>query len=241
MKELNILWLYPKEMNTYGDYGNLLTLVRRLEWRGYKANVTKHNVGDPLPEKIDLILGGGGQDSNQNKIHGDLLKIAPHLHKLADDGVPMLMVCGLYQLFGKEFILSNGKKLKGVGIFKKSFTKSGDGRIIGNVIAHSKKFGAIYGYENHNGRTHLEDMYPLAITKGKAGNNGDDHTEGAIYNNVIGTYLHGSVLPKNPKLADFLLKTALENRYNEKIEFEELQLDTDITNKARKVLATRPR
>ena len=247
MKEINILWLYPKEMNTYGDYGNLLTLVKRLEWRGFKALVIEHNIGDPMPLQVDLILGGGGQDSNQSKIHSDLLKIAPSLRKLADKGVPMLMVCGLYQLFGKELILSNDETLEGVNIFENMTTKAGGKRIIGNVVAKSDLFGELYGYENHSGRTILKNTPALSTVPIGVGNNGKDETEGAFYRNVIGTYLHGSVLPKNPRLADFLIETALNNRYNQngkknnKIKLGPLKLDKQISNKTRKILSTRPR
>ena len=243
IKEINILWLYPKEMNTYGDYGNLLALKKRLEWRGYKALVIEHNVGNPLPLQVDLILGGGGQDSNQSKIHSDLIKIAPSLRKLADKGIPMLMVCGMYQLFGKELILSNDETLKGVNIFENMTTKAGGSRIIGNVAAKSDLFGELYGYENHSGRTYLNDALALSTVSKGIGNNGKDETEGAIYRNVIGSYLHGSILPKNPLLADFLVETALNNRYGHegKIKLNPLKLDKTITSDAREILATRPR
>src|SRR5690606_19960691 len=99
-KTINILQLYPKEMNIYGDWGNTLTLVQRLKWHGYTPHVLSHHPGKPFPKDVDIITGGGGQDSGQNKIQDDLVAIGDKLHKLADDNVPMLMICGLYQLFG---------------------------------------------------------------------------------------------------------------------------------------------
>ena len=159
----------------------------------------------------------------------------------------MLMVCGLYQLFGKELILSNDETLEGVNIFENMTTKAGGKRIIGNVVAKSDLFGELYGYENHSGRTILKNTPALSTVPIGVGNNGKDETEGAFYRNVIGTYLHGSVLPKNPRLADFLIETALNNRYNQnskknnKIKLEPLKLDKQISNKTRKILSTRPR
>src|SRR5665213_2028639 len=108
---LTIVNLYPDEMSFYGDSGNVLALQRRLEWRGLGAKVHYHHIGDSLPEHVDIIVGGGGQDNGQRKIYADLLRIGPALHKFADANVPMLMVCGLYQLFGQRFVMSEGQTL----------------------------------------------------------------------------------------------------------------------------------
>lgn len=211
-KTIRLLQLYPSEMNIYGDWGNTLTLKRRLEWRDYKVELLEHHPGKPFPSNIDLVTGGGGQDSGQEKIKDDLLKIGNELHALADANTPMLMICGLYQLFGRFFKTQEGHEIPGIGLFKAE-THGGPKRLIGNIITASE-FGDIIGYENHSGLTYLDhDQASLGkVVKGE-GNNGEDGTEGATYKNVIGTYLHGSLLPKNPVLADHLILKALENKY----------------------------
>lgn len=238
MKTIRLLQLYPSEMNIYGDWGNALVLKRRLEWRGYKVELLEHHPGAKFPENVDLIIGGGGQDSGQDKIKDDLLKIGPNLHKLANDGVPMLVICGLYQLFGRFFQTKDGVKIEGIGIFKAE-TYGGPKRLIGNVVTKSKDFGEIIGYENHSGLTRLDDDQAILgmVTKGD-GNNGEDGGEGAVYKNVIGSYLHGSLLPKNPRIADFLLEKAIEKKYG-KVELS--KLDDTVVKKARSVAKTRPR
>lgn len=237
-KQINILQLYPRDMNIYGDYGNALVLIRRLEWYGYEPNLIKYNPGDDFPSDVDIIIGGGGQDSGQSKIQEDLLSIGPNLKKLADSGTPILVICGLYQLFGKFFKTSNGETIEGISILDiETFGKSE--RLIGNVISISKEFGNIYGYENHSGQTFLgKKVEPLGIIRLGAGNNLSDTSEGARYKNVIGTYLHGSLLPKNPKIADFLISTAVKRKYNESLE---VTIDDCLAEKARASAAKRPR
>ena len=237
-KDITILHLYPRDMNIYGDHGNILVLKRRLEQYGYRADVIEYNPGDTLPKQIDIIVGGGGQDSGQTKIHDDLLKISPKLKELAKQGTPMLMVCGMYQLFGKVFITAEKEEIIGIGIFDAE-THAGKERLVGNIVVDSSEFGQIIGYENHSGQTYLGATKPLATVIKGAGNNVKDGHEGARYKNVIGTYLHGSLLPKNPKIADFLIKTAAVNRYgswdnNKKI-------DDRVALKARQVALKRPR
>lgn len=237
-KSITILQLYPRDMNIYGDYGNALVLKRRLEWYGYTANLVTYDVGDIFPHDIDIIVGGGGQDSGQNKIQKDLLSIAPILRKLAENDTPMLMICGLYQLFGKFFKTATGKMIKGIGLLDvETYGKSE--RLIGNIILDSKDFGLLYGYENHSGQTFLDkSVRPLGRVRLGAGNNMRDSDEGARYHNVIGSYLHGSVLPKNPALADFLIKTAVIKKYGE---FSDEVIDDTFANHARKTAAKRPR
>lgn len=236
---ITILQLYPRDMNIYGDSGNVLTIKRRLEWQGYKPVILEHNPGDKLPESVDMIIGGGGQDSGQGAIHEDLMKISPRLKKWADEGMPMLAICGLYQLFGNSFQNISGHKATGVGIFDAE-TRAGDERLIGNIIATNPEFGDIIGYENHSGQTYLsENAEALATVIQGAGNNMTDGHEGARYKNVLGTYLHGSILPKNPKIADFLIDTAIENRYGQKSVIE--TIDDSFAHKAREVAQTRPR
>jgi len=227
-------------MNIYGDYGNVLVIKRRLEWYGYNANVITYNTGDQFPTDVDIIIGGGGQDSGQEKIHADLLEIGSKLKILADAGVPMLMVCGLYQLFGHFFKTSQNKTLDGIGILDVS-TYGKSERLIGNIVTESDEFGEIIGYENHSGQTFLgKNSSELATVRLGAGNNADDATEGARYKNVIGTYLHGSILPKNPLLADFLIKTAVKNKYPD-AEFSQDSIDDSFAELARTTAKRRPR
>ncbi|HEX7483558.1 MAG TPA: glutamine amidotransferase, partial [Candidatus Saccharimonadales bacterium] len=149
-KQITVLQLYPRDMNIYGDWGNTLVLKRRLEWHGYDANLLAYNPGDTFPKDVDLIVGGGGQDSGQDIIQNDLLKIAPILQKLADDNVPMLMICGLFQLFGKFFKTQDGHVIEGIGLLDIE-THAGPERLTGNIITESDQFGEIIGYENHSG------------------------------------------------------------------------------------------
>jgi CobQ-like glutamine amidotransferase family enzyme len=237
-KLITILQLYPHDMNIYGDHGNMLVLKRRLEWSGYDVNIIEYNQGDSFPDVVDFIFGGGVQDSRQNKIQADLVAIGPHLRKLADEGKPMLMVCGLYQLFGKFFQTISGETIEGIGLFDaETYGKSE--RLIGNIILDSSQFGEIVGYENHSGQTFLgRSVKPLGQVRLGAGNNTTDAFEGAIYKNVIGTYLHGSLLPKNPNLADFLIEQAVINKYGE---FEPQVIDDRFASMARAVAMKRPR
>lgn len=214
-KQLTIVQLYPRDMNIYGDHGNMLVLKKRAQWHGYDVNVVEYNPGDTLPSAIDIIIGGGGQDSGQDKIQADLLTIGPKLRELADSGVPMLVICGLYQLFGKFFKTQDGHIIQGIELLDIE-TVAGPERLIGNVVTQSKEFGDIVGYENHSGQTFLgSDVEPFGKIIRGAGNNGQDDFEGARYRNVIGSYLHGSLLPKNPAVADWLIQQAAAKKFGE--------------------------
>ena len=237
-KTITLLQLYPRDMNIYGDWGNTLVLKRRLEWHGYRVNLLEYNPGDEFPEQVDLIVGGGGQDSGQTKIGANLLAIAPKLHALADDDVPMLMICGLYQQFGHFFKTKDGTIIKGIGLLDVE-TVGGDERMIGNIVTTNEEFGLIVGYENHSGLTTLGDgATPLGTVIRGAGNNNRDETEGARYRNVIGTYLHGSLLPKNPAIADWLIERAITRKYGE---FTPTVIDDRFAEQARDVAQRRPR
>lgn len=215
MTKIHILHIYPNEMNTYGDRGNLLTLVKRAQWHGLEPVVHYYHAGDELPKEIDLVLGGGGQDSAQADIQQDIQRIAGALHRLVQGGVPMLMVCGTYQLFGNRFVTSDKQEIQGIGVFDVE-TVAEPQRLIGNVAVETADFGTLYGFENHSGKTYLKNgQQPLGkVTRGN-GNNGTDKTEGARTNNAIGTYLHGPLLPNNPQLADSLLRLALQYQKTE--------------------------
>lgn len=248
---IDIVSLYPKDMNIYGDSGNVLTIQRRLALYGYEPRVHAYNQGDSWPEHVDMILGGGGQDTGQKKIIDDFFKRADLLRSLAADGTPMLMICGLYQLFGEYFETVDGSRLDGIGVIG-AYTVGQEVRMIGNLTEHSADFGDIIGYENHSGQTFLrEGVQPLGtVDADGTGNNGEDHTEGARVNNVIGTYMHGSLLPKNPAIADFLIRTAAERRYGSfdpaaagQTESQRAELDriNTIASNARRVAMSRPR
>lgn len=212
MTELHILHIYPDEMNTYGDRGNLLCLKRRAEWHGLKPVIHYHHTGNALPKQIDIVLGGGGQDSAQDFIHRDIMRIGGQLRTLISDGIPMLMVCGTYQLFGKRFITNEGVEIEGIGVFDVE-TVASSKRLVGNVTIDTSEFGTLYGFENHSGRTLLgSDQAALGTVMYGNGNNGDDKTEGARTNNAIGTYMHGPLLPTNPVLADRLIRISLDNK-----------------------------
>lgn len=236
-KLIRVLHLYPREMNIYGDWGNVLTILRRAEWHGYKTELVQHHPGKPFPKDIDIIIGGGGQDSGQTVVKEDLLNIADDLRALADDNVPMLMICGLYQLFGRFFKTADGEKIPGIGIFKME-THAGPTRLIGNVVTQTP-FGELIGYENHSGLTVLDDDQPaLGLVKKGAGNNMTDKTEGAIYKCVFGSYLHGSLLPKNPGFADSLIEAAAFRKFGG---FEPAIIEDSFAIKARQYAKKRPR
>ncbi|WP_323961677.1 glutamine amidotransferase [Arthrobacter sp. JZ12] len=235
---IRILQLYPRDMNIYGDWGNVLVLKQRLAWHGYEAEVLEHNAGDAFQEDVDILIGGGGQDSGQVVIQEDLQANAARLRRLAEDGAPMLVICGLYQLFGKFFKTHDGMLIPGIGILDIE-THGGSERLIGNVVANSEEFGEIHGYENHSGQTYLgPGVRPLAtVTKGEGNNSSEDH-EGARYRNIVASYLHGSLLPKNPAIADFLIREAAIRKYGS---FEPGNLDDSLAELARKHAGARPR
>ena len=137
---IRVLQLYPRDMNIYGDWGNALVLAQRLRWHGYTPELLEYNVGDPFPADVDLIVGGGGQDSGQLVIQDDLLSRESTLKALAEDGTPMLVICGLYQLFGKFFKTRLGSVIPGIGVLDVE-THGTDERLIGNVTVSSPEFG----------------------------------------------------------------------------------------------------
>ena len=214
---IRLAHLYPNLMNLYGDRGNIITLRRRCEARGITLDVTDLGLGDPFdPAAYDLVFIGGGQDREQRRITDDLLTLKGEpIRVAADEGMPMLTVCGGYQLFGRSYQPAAGEELPGLGIFPIRTVHPGEDapRCIGNVEA-AWEGGTLVGFENHGGRTYLEaGAQPFARVTAGYGNNGDDGTEGAVIGNVYGTYLHGSLLPKNPAFADHLILLALRRRY----------------------------
>jgi lipid II isoglutaminyl synthase (glutamine-hydrolysing) len=209
---MKLVHLYPREMNIYGDTGNVLVLRRRLMWRGLPVEVVPVSIGDRLPHDADILLGGGGQDAAQGEIGADFASRGADLRAMADDGVVMLTICGSYQMLGHEFITHDGQRIAGVGVLD-VITRGQAERLIGNNHVDTPDAGRLVGYENHSGLTELgPGVRPLGRTATGRGNNGRDHTEGAVRDNVIGTYLHGPVLAKSPRFADSLLQRALRRR-----------------------------
>lgn len=211
--ELHIVHLYPNEMNTYGDRGNIMTLAWRARQHGLEPIVHHYHPGESFPEKADIVFGGGGQDSAQSVIQQDVLRIGDKLKTLADQGVPMLMICGMYQLFGHRFITHDTEEIKGIGLLDIE-TRGTKQRLIGNVAVQTDEFDILYGFENHSGQTYVLDQSQTFGTSIRGhGNNADDKTGGARKANVIGCYIHGPVLPLNPKLTDWLIATGATNAH----------------------------
>ncbi|SOD71179.1 hypothetical protein SAMN05892883_0748 [Jatrophihabitans sp. GAS493] len=238
MKALKLVHLYPREMNIYGDTGNVMVLRRRLQWRGRPVEIVPVSVGDSLPTDADIILGGGGQDAAQGDIGADFVGRGATLRAMADDGVVMLAICGTYQLLGHEFVTQEGLRIPGIGVLDVRTTGSTE-RLIGNNSVQTAFAGRLVGYENHSGLTTLgPGVQPLGQTAAGRGNNGGDRTEGAVRDNVFGTYLHGPVLAKSPQFADDLLGRAYA-RLGESSELEEL--DDSLARRAAEVAIGRPR
>lgn len=234
--DLNIGWLYPELMSTYGDRGNIIVFTKRCQWRklGVKIVPIDFKTTEKEIESCDLIFGGGAQDRQQGIVIDDLrLKKGPVLKRLFDNNIPGLFVCGSPQLLGAYYMTGDGKKLDGLNIFdmvSKHFGKS-KSRCIGNIVCEvtgidvggpsndsGRQLMTIVGFENHGGRTYLgTGVKPFAKVIEGSGNNGEDGSEGAVYKNCIATYSHGPFLPKNPHIADWLIAKALEIKYKEKV------------------------
>lgn len=212
---LRVCALYPDLMNIYADRGNLLLLRRRCEWRGIGFSLTASGLGEPLePDAADLFYVGGGQDRDQRLCAFDLAEVKREgLHAAADRGAVLLAVCGGYQLLGHSYELGE-ETLPGAGLVDLRTVRSDGPRLIGNVAIEVDLDGGgprvLAGFENHGGRTHLgPGAQPLGRVLRGHGNNGRDGFEGVRRGNVIGTYLHGPLLPKNVWLADWLIVRAL--------------------------------
>lgn len=225
VRTLRLAHLYPDVMNIYGDRGNVIALRYRCEARGIGFELTEVNTGDPFdPAEFDLVLMGGGQDREQRRIADDLVARGPALRAAIDDGLAALAVCGGFQLFGHRYVDHDGGIIPGIGVFDLETRHPGPlaDRCIGDVVLATEA-GEVVGFENHGGRTYLAPgQLAFGTVKRGFGNNAEDGQEGARYKNAFGTYLHGSLLPKNPALADELIRLALERRYGEEIELQPL-------------------
>jgi CobQ-like glutamine amidotransferase family enzyme len=221
---LHIAHLYPDQMNIYGDRGNILTLQQRARWRGFGVTVDGIQPGATVDwERYDLVFFGGGQDSGQALIARDFVeRQAAGLRSAIETDLVVLAICGGYQLLGHYFLTHSGEKLPGIGALD-VHTVGGDRRLIGNIVVDWQEPTMsgptrLVGFENHSGRTYLgSGVRPLGRVVRGFGNNGEDGTEGAVYRNVHGCYMHGSILPKNPPFADHLIEAALRRRYGPEV------------------------
>lgn len=239
--QLSLTHLYPQNLNLYGDTGNVICLKRRCEWHNIQLTIKNLQLTDKLEiGQTDIYFIGGGQDSDQIKVVDDFHKLKSEAVK-ADikDNVVFLGVCGGYQLMGHTFLMGNGNSTEGLGIIDIETKAPGTTlkqRCIGNLIAELndedyEKIKNIYktqtdnipktilGFENHSGQTFLnkenKEIKPLAKTLKGFGNNATEGFEGARFKNVFGTYMHGSFLPKNPHVADYLIWLALVRKYKD--------------------------
>jgi len=215
--DLRIGHLYPDLMSIYGDRGNVLTLEQRAKWRGIDAETRAFTAGEPWdPEWADVYFFGGGQDLGQDIVGADLQgEHGEQLKRSIAGGAAVFSVCGGYQLLGREYVPEVGDPIPGLGAMDVT-TRAGKVRFVGNLLVETADGKTLVGFENHSGYTYLgPEAKPLGHVIAGHGNNGKDKTEGAVQGKLIGCYLHGSALPKNPWLADQLIGWGLARRHGE--------------------------
>lgn len=238
VKPLTIVHLFPELLNLYGDGGNVIALTRRLQWRGLPVEVREVGMGDAMDfSQADIVFIGGGADREQMIVKDAMVARKSELSAYVADGGVLLAVCGGYQFLGHSYAMDD-VVVEGLGVIDME-TVRGEGRLIGNAVIQSDICDApIVGFENHGGRTTLgSDAKPLGRVLGKTfGNNGEDGFEGVHQGNLIGTYLHGPLLPKNPQVADYLIAQAYKRRGDA---LELAQLDDAIELEANRVMAKR--
>lgn len=216
--KIKICHMYPDVLNLYGDGGNILTLLRRLEWRGIDTELVKLPIGSGAGlSGCDIVFIGGGQDFEQEVLLDDLHRGKDReIRAAVEDGVCFLTICGGYQMLGSYYETHEGVRCDFIGALD-MYTVGSPKRMIGNYSFRCNEASGgsvVVGFENHSGKTYLgKGTAPLGTVIKGFGNNGEDGTEGAHYRNVFGTYSHGPMLPKNPEFADMLIKTAIERKY----------------------------
>lgn len=214
--ELVLYDFFPDRLNLYGDRGNVIALQKRCEWRGIQLRVEDIKSTNSLNlSDVDILFMGGGSDREQSLITDELLKIKTEFKSCVEDGVGCLAICGGYQLIGNYYMNASGEKYSGMEICDFYTKAASNDRMVGNIMIQSNHFGTLVGFENHSGITYHSGT-PLGTVINGFGNNGKDGTEGILYKNLIGTYLHGPLLPKNPILADCIIAAALERKYGKK-------------------------
>ena len=237
--QIRIAHLFPDLLNLYGDRGNIICLKKRLEWRGINASVKEYRLNDFLNvDEVDILFLGGGSDREQKIAANRLLDFKEDLRAYVENGGVLAAICGGYQLIG-HYYQADGERIKGLSLID-AYTVSGRDRLVGNIVLHSDFAGMqakIAGFENHRGRTYIGSHKPLGNVTFGYGNNGEDYYEGVVYRNVIGTYLHGPVFPKNPKLADFVIQKALDLKYGG--DFKMPLLDDAAENRANAYIVNR--
>lgn len=227
---VKILHLYPKELNLYGDSGNVLCLNYRLKKRGIKTEILEAGIGDKIPD-FDIMFIGGGQDREIEIIENDIKRKSTALSYYIENGKAVLAICGGFQLLGEYFKTNDNKKIT-LSNALPFYTVGSKTRMIGNIVTDTP-MGKLVGFENHSGKTYLsKELKPLGEVILGYGNNGADGLEGLHYKNTVATYMHGPVLPKNPSLADSLLKCAVP-------ELEQFELDDEIEKLCHNQLITR--
>lgn len=232
MMKLHLAYLYSDLMNIYGDRGNVITLSERCRWRGIELEISELTIGQKLdPSEYDLYFFGGGQDREQIAVADDLRTTKGEaLKKAVVEGAALLSICGGYQLLCRYYQPFDSERLEGIGLFD-AWTGASKLRMIGNLAITvsadvARDLGdsprTVVGFENHSGKTYLgQGAKPFGKVDVGFGNNSHDGTEGACYRHAIGCYLHGSLLPKNPHIADLLIRWSLERRYD-KVDLEPL-------------------
>ncbi|WP_445633431.1 Lipid II isoglutaminyl synthase (glutamine-hydrolyzing) subunit GatD [Nostoc sp. DSM 114161] len=253
--ELTIGWLYPTLMSTYGDRGNVITIERRALWRRCSVKVLpldQNATADDI-KSVDVIVGGGAQDRQQEIVMRDLQGAkADAMRDKIENGTPGVFTCGSPQLLGHYYEPGLGQRIEGLGILDLVSVHPGENtkRCIGNLVIEvtasrlaqdlAEMTGStpyLVGFENHGGRTKLGKVEALGRVVYGLGNNGEDGTEGAFYQNAIATYSHGPLLPKNPFVADWLIQTALRLKYQQAITLE--PLDDNLALQAREAMFQR--
>ncbi|MEW5784072.1 MAG: glutamine amidotransferase [Bacillota bacterium] len=237
---LAIYHLYPEHLNLYGDRGNILALRQRAQWHGINTRLIPVRPGYKVSfAACDLLFMGGGQDNEQKMVYRDFQSRRSELLESIELGMAILAICGSYQLLGRYYAAADGEKIPGLELLD-FYTEAGSRRMIGDIVTRCHIQGVrhtLVGFENHCGRTYLGSaLRPLGTVVRGYGNNGQDRTEGVLYKNVIGTYLHGSLLPKNPRLTDWLLQKALHYR---NIDFRLKQLDDTLEEQAHRFIIKR--
>lgn len=220
--KITIGHLYPDLLNLYGDRGNIQCLMKRCQWRGIEAETIAFEINDTIDfSKLDIVLLGGGSDREQMLVCSKLREIRQDFKEYVEQDGVVIAICGGYQLLGNYYDTDQGK-IEGLELTD-MYTEQGEGRLISNIVLQSDLFDMpIVGFENHGGRTYINNNKPLGKVLYGSGNDGKSGYEGIVYKNVIGTYLHGPLLPKNPQLADWLIQRALERKYEKKVNLEPL-------------------
>lgn len=213
--KLTIGHLYPDLLNLYGDRGNIQCLMKRCQWRGIEAETISFELNDAIDfTGLDIVLLGGGSDREQMLVCEKLREIRGDFKEYVENNGVVIAICGGYQLLGNYYKTDQGM-IKGLELVD-MYTEQQEGRLISNIVLKSDLFDMpIVGFENHGGRTFIGNNKPLGKVLYGSGNDGQTGYEGVVYKNVIGTYLHGPLLPKNPQLADWLITQALRRKYGE--------------------------